>query len=203
MTLKMALVAPVASASDGLEYPQTKNQFRLPRGWLERPLVAHLEALVQVPQAFHADLATRILNGLFGQPSLVIIANAAAQSMQNFTANDWVATIAANTPAPLHDLLRSLLFAKLPVATEDDLVAYGKQIAAACQEKLLARDKAALIAALSNISIETHPEVHAQIQQQLVDIENRTQNKNGNFNPAGHSIEAEKKMIATSFSKSI
>ena len=132
-----------------------------------------LEALVQVPQAFEAELATRILNGLFGQPSLVMIANAAAQSMQNFAANNWVATIAANTPPPLHDLLRSLLFAKLPVATEDDLVEYGKQIAAACQEKLLARDKAALLAALANIEIETNPEAHSQIQQQLVDIENQ------------------------------
>ncbi len=132
-----------------------------------------LEALVQVPQAFETELATRVLNGLFGQPSLVMIAHAAAQSMAAFAATNWVATIAANTPPPLHDLLRSLLFAKLPVATEDDLMAYGKQIAAACQEKLLARDKAALIAALANISIETHAEAHSQIQQQLVEIENQ------------------------------
>ena len=130
-----------------------------------------LAVLLQVPRAWQANQVVQISEHMFGTPAYVVIALAAAQSVDSLHTADWFNQIGARTPEVLHTLVRQLGSKELPVASSEQLLEYATSVIASAQKKLLTRQKAALLSALSLLSSETHGQEHNQMQLQLVALE--------------------------------
>jgi len=132
-----------------------------------------LAVLIQVPSAWQPNQVLQISEHMFGTPAYVVIAQAAAQSVSALHTPDWFNQIGSKTPEVLHNLVRQLGSKELPVTSSEQLLEYATSVIASAQKKLLTRQKAALLSALSLLNSETQAQEHNQIQLQLVALENQ------------------------------
>ena len=153
-------------AEDGPEFPAPN--LNDPNTRMEQEVLA---VLLQVPRAWQANQVVQVAEHMFGTPAYVVIAQAAAQSVDSLHAADWFNQIGSKTPEVLHTLVRQLGSKELPVSSSEQLLEYATSVIASAQKKLLTRQKAALLSALSLLNTETHAEEHNQMQLQLVALE--------------------------------
>lgn len=153
-------------AEDAPEFPAPN--LNDPNTRMEQEVLA---IMLQVPGAWHESQITQIAEHMFGTPAYVVIAQAAAQSVAALHTPDWFNQIGSKTPEVLHTLVRQLGSKELPVSSSEQLIEYATSVIASAQKKLLTRQKAALLSALSLLNAETQAQEHNQIQLQLVALE--------------------------------
>jgi DNA primase len=130
-----------------------------------------LAVLLQVPSAWQPSQVTQICEQMFGTPAYVVIAQAAAQSIDDLHTANWFNQIGSKTPEVLHNMVRQLGSKELPVASTEQLKEYASSVISSAQKKLLTRQKAALLSALSLLNPETQAQEHTNLQHQLVALE--------------------------------
>ena len=145
-----------------------KPQEQTPATKFERQI---LEVLVQRPQAFNAELLTRIVGAGFTQSELAGVAEAASRISSQLKSSDWVNQLANELTGELLDLLRALALAELPASSEADLERYSKGVVNGAMLQALAREKNDLLAALKRIDMASQPDAYSQVQRQLVELE--------------------------------
>lgn len=145
-----------------------KPQEQTPATKFERQI---LEVLVQRPQAFNAELLTRIVGAGFTQSELAGVAEAASRISGQLKSSDWVNQLANELTGELLDLLRALALAELPASSEADLERYSKGVVNGAMLQALAREKNDLLAALKRIDMTSEPDAYSQVQRQLVELE--------------------------------
>ena len=84
----------------------------------------------------------------------------------------WLGRIEKAVPQSLIPELRSLAAKELPVLTDAQLTAYAAGVIGKAMERSLAREKAELLAKLRRTDVAQEPQIHRQVQEQLMALEN-------------------------------
>jgi DNA primase len=151
---------------EGPEFPAPNLQDANTR--LEQEVLA---VLLQVPTAWSPEAALQICQSMFGTPAYVVIAQAAAQSIESIHQPDWFNQIGSKTPEVLHALVRQLGSKELPVNAPDQLHEYAVGVIASAQRKMLTRQRDSMRSLLSITDAQSNATEHTQIQRQLMAIE--------------------------------
>ncbi len=159
---------PPANIDEGPEFPAPN--LNDPNTRFEQEV---LSVLLQFPTVWNQETVKQVCAELFATTSYAVIANAALQSADSLLEANWLDRILQNTPEPLHTLLRSLAAKAMPASDYDAAKIYAEGVVAGAVKKILVRNRAALLAALSGLSIETNPEQHMKLQQELVALEGK------------------------------
>ena len=129
-----------------------------------------LMAILQYPHEVGADLARRALSAAFAEPSLAVIRDAAAVSLEHAGSPRWLEDVAGELPASFHGLLRELALAPLPARAEA-LPRYVKAIVEELVDRELLRRKRDALGALQRLEPAEQPERFAELQRELVEID--------------------------------
>ena len=95
-----------------------------------------LAVMLQVPGAWQAGQIIQVAEHMFGTPAYVVIAQAAAQSVDALHTPDWFNQIGSKTPEVLHTLVRQLGSKELPVSSSEQLHEYATSVISSAQKKL-------------------------------------------------------------------
>ena len=130
-----------------------------------------LEVLVQCPQAFNQAQLQRIAKAGMGAPAHNAILGALIPAL-SIESDTWLGRIEKAVPQSLIAELRSLAAKELPALTDAQLTAYATGVVSKAMERSLAREKAELLAKLRRTDAAQEPQVHRQVQEQLMALEN-------------------------------
>lgn len=151
--------------------PAEAGEFSMPN--LNDPIARFerqvLEVLVQVPDAFTAEQAVRIVRDGFSSSAHNAILEAIGSSIAAKSSADYLNAIITACEPELHGLLRSIAAQALPAKNHDELVRYGQGVIARALVNALSHSKAELMAALRRDGIDG--EESARIQRELVELE--------------------------------
>lgn len=132
-----------------------------------------LAVLLQMPQIWSVEQVKQVCSSLFATSSFAVIAQAALQSIEHISQQTWLERILQATPEPLHTTIRSLGAKALPVTNLEAAREYGEGVISSALKKVLTRERAALISALSMLNLDTHAEQHMKLQRDLVSLEEK------------------------------
>ena len=88
-------------------------------------------------------------------------------------------TVAGATPAELQGVLLEIAGQTLPAHTDEQLLRYGQGVVARGLVAVLAREKNELLAALRRTDQSSEPAKYAEIQRNLVELENERRTVQG------------------------
>lgn len=144
-----------------------------PRSRVERAI---LEVLVQMPQRYSDEIATRVL-GVFAAPAHAAIAKAIQRNLGSRAQGDWLNAIAREIPTELHQLLREIAASAMPVrADRSEMVARFVQGVMNTGLSLALEDEKVLaIANLARINKASEPAAYDAVQLRLRDIDQELQ----------------------------
>ena len=151
---------------DGPEFPMPNLADANTR--LEQEVLA---VMVQVPAAWSSETVMQIGKNFFGTPAYVVIADAAVNSISSLNSADWFNQIGTKTPEVLHNLLRQLGSKELPIFQADQILEYAQGVIKSAQKKLLTRQRASLISALSALDADSQADQNVALQKQLMALE--------------------------------
>ncbi|WEO79108.1 DNA primase [Cryobacterium sp. SO2] len=134
-----------------------------------------LMAMLQHPTLVGLDLVQRAVQTGMTNSSLAVVRDAIATALPHAAAPDWLATVVAETPAPLANLVTELAMAPLPERAEREVTRYVRDITTVLIEKDLLRQKADLLGRLQRADA-TNREVYVAIQRELVRVEAERRN---------------------------
>lgn len=129
-----------------------------------------LMAMLQHPIEVGIDLVQRAVQTSMSNTSLAVVRDALAAALPSAAAPDWLASVVAETPAPLANLVTELAMAPLPERAEREVTRYVRDITTVLIEKDLLRQKAELLGRLQRADA-TNREVYVAIQRELVRVE--------------------------------
>jgi len=131
-----------------------------------------MQVFVQHPESFTIEQLRRIYaSGLLGTQLRALI-NAALEKPEVLAEPGLANFLVSVVPAELHEIVRELALAELPVTSDAELARYCSAIVDAAMLQTLAREKTDLLAALKRIDpVSNEAEVLA-VQRQLVELEN-------------------------------
>ena len=139
-----------------------------------------LEVLVQVPDAYDRATALRICHSAFSAPAHIAVASAIEAAIDFIGKHEFLPTLSVALGPELQPVLFEIAGQTLPARTEEELKIYGQGVIARGVVALLAREKNELLAALRRTDIVAEPEVHKEIQQKLIQLENERREIAGN-----------------------
>ena len=136
-----------------------------------------LMALLQAPLEVGRDLASRVSQAAFANPSLSVVRDGIAAALgegpagDSFTEQAWLERVLEEVPAPFRRLVTELAIAPLPEQSGRDLRVYCRGIATSVIDRDLLRQKAELLGRLQRTDSTAEPERYVQIQRALVQVE--------------------------------
>jgi len=131
-----------------------------------------LMAVLQHPDSVGRDLVAQAAFAGFANGSLAVVRDAVAASLDAFGSPDWVERVLAEVPLPFTALAQQLVVAPLP-GRADQLERYCRDIVRSLLDRDLLRRKAELMGSLQRVDSRADPERFAEVQRDLVDVENR------------------------------
>lgn len=138
-----------------------------------------LEVLVQIPDSFDREQATRIVHSGFSAPAHIAIGKAVEAALTEFGTQKYLPAVMAATPESLHGVLLEVAGQSLPANTEAELVKYGRGVIARAIASVLTREKNELLAALRRTDADAEPDTYIEIQKQLVALEKERRQASG------------------------
>jgi DNA primase len=130
-----------------------------------------LMAILQHPEIIGVDLAQRASRAAYANPSLAVVRDGIAASMDAFESPEWLDRVIAEVPAPFAMLVKELGVAPLPEKEGRDLTAYCRGVTANLIERDLLRRKAELLGRLQRTDAVADPGAYREVQVELVRIE--------------------------------
>ncbi|MFT2816494.1 DNA primase [Leifsonia sp. A12D58] len=134
-----------------------------------------LMAMLQRPALVGVPLIARATQTTFTHPSLAVVRDGIAASLDHATSPDWLDRVVAEVPAPLANLVQQLAVAPLPERTEREIGPYVTDITTALIDRELLRLKADLLGRLQRAD-PTDREIYSTIQRELVRVEAERRN---------------------------
>jgi DNA primase len=144
---------------------------RLPDDTLTRMERDALMAILQHPTAAPLALTTQAAFSHFSNPSLSVVRDAIAASIDHLDASDWLDTVLAQTPGPFIGLVQELAVGPLPEREGSDMAVYCSGILSSLAERDLLRRKAELLGQMHRTDAKADPDRKRVIAQQLVEVE--------------------------------
>ena len=129
-----------------------------------------LMAILQFPELAGHELVARAVHTGFVNPSLAVIRDAIATTLDGFGTEAWFPRVIEAVPVPLASLIQQLAVAPVPERSERDLSAYVREIASALVERDLLRQSHEMLGKLQRTD-PTDREAYRAVQRQLLDLE--------------------------------
>jgi DNA primase len=129
-----------------------------------------LMALVQHPDAVGRELADRVLGARFVNPTLSVVRDGMAASIDDFEAPNWVARVSSEVPASFSSLVEQLAIAPIP-QKPDKLAEYCRQVVADLVDRDILRRKSELVGAMQRASAEGDTARFGELSRQSVALE--------------------------------
>ncbi len=129
------------------------NLTELPTDPITRGERDALMAMLQHPDAVGHDLMSRAMRVRFGNPTLAVIRDGIAASIDQASAPDWVQHVGAQVPTDFLSLVIQLGVAPIP-QREDAVAAYCEGVVAALVDRDLLRQKAEVLGAMQRAKSE-------------------------------------------------
>ncbi|RKR73922.1 DNA primase [Frondihabitans australicus] len=130
-----------------------------------------LMAILQHPAQAPRDLTVQAVFSQLNNPSLAVVRDALAASLDSLDAANFVDVVLEQTPAPFAQLVKELAVGPLPEREGSDMGLYCTGVLSSLVERDLLRQKAELLGRLHRTDAKTEPEARREIAQKLVEIE--------------------------------
>ncbi len=128
-------------------------------------------ALLQHPESVPLALAQRALASAFVNPSLAVVRDGIAGSMEAWASASWLDRVIEEVPLPFATLVKELGLAPIPVRGDAALEAYCLGIVSNLIDRDLLRIKSELLGKLQRLERDADPAVSRGLQQELVRVE--------------------------------
>jgi DNA primase len=129
-----------------------------------------LMALVQHPEAVGRDLTVRVLGARFVNPTLSVVRDGVAASLDEFDRPAWIDRIAREVPGPFASLVRELAIAPIP-QKPDKLAAYCQQVVVDLVDRDILRQKSELVGAMQRATADGDTARWTELSKQSVALE--------------------------------
>lgn len=137
----------------------------------ERDVIA---AVLQYPHMLSEAQLDGVLSYRFADPSLETIRNAIITSRPHLGTPQWLPQVQEDLPQAFMPLAMDLSMVPLPTGPgPEQVAAYVRSLAASLIERDLLRRKAELLGELQRTDIESDPQRHRELSEQLVAVERR------------------------------
>ena len=135
-----------------------------------------LMALLQHPEALDRSLAQRAALVTYANPTLAVVRDGIAGSMEWWAESTWLDRVIAEVPKPYAGLVAELGVAPLPVKANKDLSIYCTGVVSALVDRDLLRLKSELLGQLQRVDSVADPARFRELQTELqrVELERRT-----------------------------
>lgn len=130
-----------------------------------------LMLMLQYPAAIGRELADRVSQARFSNPTLAVVRDALAGSMESFESPAWLESVVENAPPEFAGLVHQLAMAPIPQRAGRELAGYGRGLAVSVISRDLLASKAELLGQLQRASAATEPERYQELQRQLMQVE--------------------------------
>lgn len=153
------------------EAPREILLTELPTDPITRSERDSLMALVQHPAAVGRELTERLLQARFVNPTLSVVRDGIAASMDDFEDGGWIARIAREVPPSFASLVAQLAVAPIP-ERPDRVGAYCEKVVADLVDRDLLREKSELVGAMQRASAEGDRTRWEELSRRSVALEN-------------------------------
>jgi len=151
--------------------PSAPSLLQLPGDLATRQERDAVMAVLQQPTLVGADLAGRLAAATLSTPSLAVVKDAVAVSLDSLEDPRWLDVVLDQVPEWYAPLAKELAVAPLPEREGRDLLVYCQGIVRSLVERDLLRQKAVLMGQLMRTDAATEPERHRELQVALVRVE--------------------------------
>jgi len=146
------------------------NLTELPTDPITRGERDALMAMLQHPDAVGHELMSRAMRVRFGNPTLAVVRDGIAASIDQASAPDWLQHVGAQVPADFLSLVIQLGVAPIP-QREDAVDAYCEGVVAALVDRDLLRQKAEVLGAMQRAKSEGDQERWDRLSRESVALE--------------------------------
>ena len=129
-----------------------------------------LMALIQHPEAVGRTLTDRVLVARFTNPTLAVIRDAVAASVDDFESSGWIDRISREVPEAFRSLVSQLAVAPI-LSRSDRLAEYCEQVVADLVDRDILREKAELVGAMQRASADGDTERWGELSRRSVALE--------------------------------
>ena len=130
-----------------------------------------LMALLQHPEAVDRELALRASQSAFVNPSLAVVRDGIAGSMEHYASPNWLTFVIDEVPIPFQTMVKELGVAPIPVKEDRELAVYCTGVTSALIDRDLSRRKAELLGRLQRTDAAAEPDRSRELQRELARIE--------------------------------
>jgi len=146
------------------------NLTELPTDPITRGERDALMAMLQHPDAVGHELMSRAMRVRFGNPTLAVIRDGIAASIDQASAADWLQRVGAEVPTDFQSLVIQLGVAPIP-QREDAVAEYCEGVVAALVDRDLLRQKAEVLGAMQRAKSEGDQERWDRLSRESVALE--------------------------------
>jgi DNA primase len=146
------------------------NLMELPTDPITRGERDSLMAMLQHPDAVGHELMSRAMHVRFGNPTLAVIRDAIAASIDQASAPDWLQKVGSQVPSGFQSLVIQLGVAPIP-QREDAVAEYCEGVVTALVDRDLLRQKAEVLGAMQRAKSEGDQERWDRLSHQSVALE--------------------------------
>lgn len=158
------------AGADGVVAERPASIRDLPRDPATRLERDALMAILQHPALAGRELVQRAMLTTFVNPTLAIVRDAIAASMDAFGTDAWFTRVTEMAPTPMTGIVQQLAVAPIPERSERDLTAYVREITVALIDRELLRQSHELLGRLQRVDPKER-EGYRALQAQLMAIE--------------------------------
>jgi DNA primase len=129
-----------------------------------------LMALIQHPEAVGRTLTERVLAARFTNPTLAVIRDAVASSLEDFEGSGWIDRINREVPEAFRSLVSQLAVAPI-LSRSDRLIEYCEKVVADLVDRDILREKAELVGAMQRASADGDTDRWTELSRRSVALE--------------------------------
>lgn len=129
-----------------------------------------LMALVQHPEAVGRTLTERVLAARFTNPTLAVIRDGVAASLDDFESSGWVDRVSREVPEAFRSLVSQLAVAPI-LSRSDRLVEYCEKVVADLVDRDILREKAELVGAMQRARADGDTDRLSELSRRSVSLE--------------------------------
>lgn len=129
-----------------------------------------LMAILQHPELAGRELVQRAVLTGFVNPTLAVIRDAIAATLESFGSPGWFDRVTETVPTPMTSLVQQLAVAPIPERSENDLTAYVREITVALIDRDLLRQSHDMLGRLQRIDPKER-ESYRALQRELMALE--------------------------------
>jgi DNA primase len=155
---------------ESVEKPKVVMLVELPTDPITRSERDALMAVVQHPEAVGRELTDRLLAARFVNPTLSVVRDAVAASLDEFATPGWIDRIAREVPPSFASMIVELAVAPIP-ERPDRVAAYCEMVVTDLVDRDLLREKSELVGAMQRASSEGDTVRWSELSRRSVELE--------------------------------